>query len=76
MFCIHHVYLPASLKLVYSFHTVVYSSCLINMFQKLISLIILQVSNQGLMKGRGGGAGNVPVIDLGGDFHVVRSPDI
>lgn len=68
MFCIHNVYLPASLKLVYSFHTVVYSPCLINMFQKLISLIILQVLNQGLMKGWGG---DVPVIDLGGDFHVV-----
>lgn len=25
---------------------------------------------------RVGAGGNVPVIDLGGDFHVVRSPDI
>lgn len=44
------------------------------MFQKLISLIILEVLNQGLMKV--GGGGNVPVIALGGDFHVVQSPDI
>lgn len=45
------------------------------MFQKLISLIILQVLNKGLMKGAGAG-GNVPVVALGGDFHVVQSPDI
>lgn len=38
------------------------------MFQKLISLIIFQVLNQGLMKKEK----NVPVINLGGDFHVVH----
>lgn len=38
------------------------------MFQKLISLIIFQVLNQGLMKKEK----NVPVINLGGDFHIVH----
>lgn len=69
---ISSVCLPASLKLAYSFHTVVYSPMLDKHVSKAYFSYYSEVLNQGLKK-----VGvNVPVIALGGDFHVVQSPDI
>jgi len=75
IFHIHSIYLPASLKLVYSFHTVVYSPMLDNYVSKAYFSYYSSGLKSRSMKGAGAG-GNVPVVALGGDFHVVQSPDI